>query len=94
MLILDEATSSLDNRSEQEIKRALSELSEGRTTLVIAHRLSSIENAHRIVVLESGRIVDSGRHEELLERNGLYASLYRFQYGRADDDTPRPASTA
>lgn len=92
MLILDEATSSLDNKSEQEIKRALSELSSGRTTIIIAHRLSSIENADRIVVLESGRIVDTGSHDELLARNGLYASLYRFQYGRAQDAPTQPAT--
>jgi len=92
VLILDEATSSLDNKSEQEIKRALSQLSSGRTTIIIAHRLSSIENADRIVVLESGRIVDAGSHDELLAHNGLYASLYRFQYGRDQDAPTQPAT--
>jgi subfamily B ATP-binding cassette protein MsbA len=94
ILILDEATSSLDNQSEREIRRALTQLSAGRTTIVIAHRLSSIETADRIVVMEAGRIVDSGRHEELLARNGLYASLYRFQADRDDTSAARPASAS
>ncbi len=86
ILILDEATSSLDNQSERAIQKALHDLSEGRTTLIIAHRLSTIEDADRIVVMEHGRILDSGSHAELLERSTLYASLYRFQSGRAGQD--------
>ena len=94
VLILDEATSSLDNQSEREIRRALAQLSSGRTTIVIAHRLSAIETADRIVVMDSGRIVDSGGHDELLARNGLYASLYRFQSDRDVASAARPASAS
>ena len=79
ILILDEATSSLDSHSERIIQRALEELSRGRTTLIIAHRLSTVLNANVIFVVEHGRIVDRGTHAELLARGGLYASLYRQQ---------------
>ena len=85
VLILDEATSALDNQAEREIQQALERLCQGRTTIIIAHRLSSIEHADRIAVLEHGHIVDTGTHEQLLARNGLYASLYRFQF--ASDET-------
>jgi subfamily B ATP-binding cassette protein MsbA len=83
VLILDEATSSLDSRSERRIQEALNVLMEDRTTLVIAHRLSTVENADQIIVLDHGRIVESGTHKELLAANGHYASLYRVQF---DDD--------
>jgi len=82
MLILDEATSSLDAASERHIQDALDALRRGRTTIVIAHRLSTIEMADRILVMAGGRIVESGTHAELLERNSLYAGLYRFQFSR------------
>lgn len=80
ILILDEATSALDTESERHIQAALERLMENRTTFVIAHRLSTIEKADRILVLDGGRVVESGRHEELLEKEGRYAALYNMQF--------------
>jgi len=80
ILILDEATSALDTESERIIQAALEELMHNRTTLVIAHRLSTVEKADRIVVMDAGRIVESGTHAELLARNGQYAMLHRLQF--------------
>ncbi|HVC28912.1 MAG TPA: lipid A export permease/ATP-binding protein MsbA [Gammaproteobacteria bacterium] len=83
LLILDEATSALDSESERHIQAALERLMSTRTTLVIAHRLSTVERADRIVVLDKGRIIESGRHSELLAHNGHYAMLYHMQFREA-----------
>ncbi len=80
ILILDEATSALDSESEQQVQAALERLMHGRTTLVIAHRLSTVEKADRIIVMESGHVVESGSHDELIGRGGLYARLYALQF--------------
>lgn len=80
ILILDEATSALDTESERYIQAALDELMKNRTTLVIAHRLSTVEHAHKIIVMDDGKIIEVGNHEELLARNGHYAKLYHMQF--------------
>jgi ATP-binding cassette subfamily B protein len=83
ILVLDEATSSLDSESEALIQEATERLMQGRTTIVIAHRLSTVRHAHRIHVLEGGRVIEAGTHEELLDIGGLYAALWRVQTGDA-----------
>ena len=92
ILILDEATSALDSESERHVQAALSDLMQGRTTVVVAHRLSTIENADRIAVFDRGRIVEIGTHDVLLAAEGIYSKLYRIQY--ALDSTGSPASSA
>lgn len=80
ILILDEATSALDNMTEMQIQKSLAELSEGRTTLVVAHRLSTVKNADEILVVTDGRVTERGTHEELVRGGGLYAELYSYQF--------------
>ena len=80
VLLLDEATSSVDSEIEAQIERALEELMKGRTSVVVAHRLSTIQNADRILVIHHGRIKESGTHQELLRRGGLYARLHKLQF--------------
>ena len=89
VLVLDEATSNLDTESERLIEDALGRLLVGRTTLIIAHRLSTVRRADRLVALDRGRIVEEGTHAELLARGGLYARLYQRQF-REDDHRADP----
>ena len=99
ILVLDEATSAVDTATEHRIQRSLDRLSEDRTTLAIAHRLSTVTDADRILVVEDGRVVEQGTHEDLVDADGLYAALWAAQAGgevsgrladevagRADDD--------
>jgi subfamily B ATP-binding cassette protein MsbA len=79
IILLDEATAALDSESERQVQQAIARLTEGRTTIVIAHRLHTITHADRIHVIEDGRLAESGRHEELLRKGGRYASFYRLQ---------------
>ena len=80
MLILDEATSSIDTRTEQKVQHAFHQMMEGRTSFVVAHRLSTIQNADLILVMKDGHIIEQGNHEGLLAANGFYASLYNSQF--------------
>jgi subfamily B ATP-binding cassette protein MsbA len=91
ILILDEATSELDSESEMLVQRALSNLMQDRTAFVIAHRLSTIRRADKIIVLDNGKIAETGTHQELLARGGIYARLYEMQFADMDDAaTPAP----
>ena len=80
ILILDEATSALDAESDRSVQAALTNLMRGRTCVVIAHRLSTVQHADRIIVLNQGRLAEAGTHSELIQRNGIYASLSRLQF--------------
>ncbi|HEX2772147.1 MAG TPA: ATP-binding cassette domain-containing protein, partial [Micromonosporaceae bacterium] len=88
IVILDEATAHLDSESEAAVQRALSVALSGRTALVIAHRLSTVRDADQILVLDEGRIVERGRHDELVAAGGLYAELYRTQFAVVDSPVP------
>ncbi len=83
MLILDEATSSVDTRTELMIQRAMDELTKGRTSFVIAHRLSTIRNADLILVMKEGDIIENGMHDELMKKGGFYSELYNSQFEKA-----------
>ena len=82
ILILDEATSSIDTRTEVLVQAAFEELMRGRTSFIVAHRLSTIKNADRILVMKNGSIIESGTHDELLAKGGFYAELYQSQFAQ------------
>ena len=82
---MDEATSSIDTRTEQQIQSAMDNLMKGRTSFIIAHRLSTIKNADLILVMDHGDIVEQGNHEELLAKNGFYAKLYNSQFEEVEE---------
>jgi ATP-binding cassette subfamily B protein len=94
IVLLDEATASLDSESEQLVQDAIAHLCEGRTTIVIAHRLHTITHADRILVIEDGQIAESGRHDDLLRRNGRYASFYRLQLREQTPREPIPIASS
>ena len=79
-LILDEATSNVDTRTEELVQKAMDKLTEGRTSFIIAHRLSTIKNADLILVMKDGNIIETGNHDELMQKNGFYAELYNSQF--------------
>ena len=82
MLILDEATSNIDTRTEMKIQEAFNTLMKGRTTFIVAHRLSTIKNADRILVMNKGNVIEQGTHQELLEKKGFYYHLYNSQFAK------------
>jgi ATP-binding cassette subfamily B protein len=94
IVLLDEPTASLDSESEHKVKDALRRLCAGKTTLVIAHRLNTIEDADCIHVVEDGAIVESGSHAELLRKGGRYATFFRLQFRDQSEGLPRPLEQA
>lgn len=94
ILLLDEATSAVDNETEAAIQRSLRHISVGRTTVIVAHRLSTIRHAHHIFVLEAGRVIEAGTHESLVERDGAYAALWRVQTGEGGEPAARDDRSA
>ena len=80
-LFLDEATSAVDNETEAALQRSIAKISRERTTMIVAHRLSTVRNAHRILVFEDGSIIEQGTHDDLVDMNGKYATLWRVQTG-------------
>ena len=93
IFLFDEATSSLDSKTERQIQTSLREVSRNRTTLIIAHRLSTVVEADEILVLEAGRIVERGRHDALLAKDARYAEMWRRQQAeRADEEEAKPAA--
>jgi ATP-binding cassette subfamily B protein len=94
IILLDEATAALDSESELQVREAMEHLCQGRTTLAVAHRLHTVSHADRIYVLEDGRVVESGRHDELLRKDGRYASFYRLQLKTQEPDSPVVAAAS
>jgi ATP-binding cassette subfamily B protein len=94
IILLDEATASLDSESERQVQEAIAHLTQDRTTLVIAHRLHTVAHADRIFVIEQGNVVESGRHDDLLRRNGRYASFYRLQLQHQEMRQPLPLASS
>jgi ATP-binding cassette subfamily B protein len=92
IILLDEATAALDSESEQQVQQAIEHLCRGRTTIVIAHRLHTIMHSDQILVVENGVIVETGRHDDLMRRNGRYASFFRLQHRDANPLAPVAAS--
>jgi ATP-binding cassette subfamily B protein len=80
MLILDEATSSIDTKTEMKIQNAFAKMTKGKTSFIVAHRLSTIKNADTILVMDKGKIIEIGNHDQLLAKNGFYAELYNSQF--------------
>ena len=90
ILVFDEATSSLDSKTEQAIQETLREVAQNHTTLVIAHRLSTVVDADRILVMDQGRIVEQGTHRQLLSRDGIYAAMWQLQQQEREESLPGP----